>query len=327
MEQRLAQEELKILMLAKGLQEDEDMLVREKEIKGEVHELRAKVEQTQRAVEAAQEVVGEFQSEYEAMVAADRQLDKSFKTRREFADCDAQIDALYRLFKRRPKRKPSANVEAREAPVAPLDREADCPEGVSSYAWERLVELRTQKIQSEAAIRVKANELADMNAFLQRRVADRKNLDDAIQDALDELEALRRRRVQTSLNAGILILLKQGQVEIQHDEDFDPDFTGSVFIHRSVIEDLNQTVRKLAQHKIEHLQQKMELRKGIHMLEWEHKCLDMSVGGRGEMGVGSGSAPGSLRLLTKCCCPCRPTSQTGRARISRTRSARFSCYA
>ena len=65
------------------------------------------------------------------------------------------------------------------------------------------------------------------------------------------------------------------QVEVQQLNDFDPNFSSAVLIHRGVVEDLNASLRKLALAKVEHLKQRMELRKGIHRLEWEHKRLDL----------------------------------------------------
>jgi hypothetical protein len=65
------------------------------------------------------------------------------------------------------------------------------------------------------------------------------------------------------------------QVEVQVSNDFDPNFTSAVLIPRRIIEDLNGGLRKLAQAKVSHLQQRMQLRKGIHVLEWEHRRLDL----------------------------------------------------
>jgi hypothetical protein len=47
----------------------------------------------------------------------------------------------------------------------------DCPEGLDDALWAKVVELRQQKIESEAAIRVKMADLADLTSFLNKRLA------------------------------------------------------------------------------------------------------------------------------------------------------------
>jgi len=49
----------------------------------------------------AQRQVGEFKREYEFAVVEDKDLDKAF--RKDFADCEPYIDALYKAFRRRPR--------------------------------------------------------------------------------------------------------------------------------------------------------------------------------------------------------------------------------
>lgn len=44
------------------------------------------------------------------------------------------------------------------------------------------------------------------------------------------------------MNLEIQFLLKQGQVEVEMD-DFIPDFSNSVLVHRSRIEDLNSQIK------------------------------------------------------------------------------------
>ncbi len=74
-----------------------------------------------------------------------------------------------------------------------------------------------------------------------------------------------------------VLVLKQGQLEVQYTNSFDPNFHDAVLIHRSVVEDLNATTKKLGQAKIEHMEKKAEYTRGIHVLEWENKTLDMLV--------------------------------------------------
>ena len=56
------------------------------------------------------------------------------------------------------------------------------------------------------------------------------------------LHRLREERTRTGINPDVQLLLKQGQVEVDPG-NFIPDFRDSVLIHRSVIEDLNATIK------------------------------------------------------------------------------------
>jgi hypothetical protein len=66
------------------------------------------------------QAVADCQAEYDALLAQDRQLEKGFRTRREFADCGPIIDILFKLFKKRPKR------HAADFVVPPLDKVLVC---------------------------------------------------------------------------------------------------------------------------------------------------------------------------------------------------------
>ncbi len=74
----------------------------------------------------------------------------------------------------------------------------------------------------------------------------------------------------------MVLVLKQGQLEVQYTNiSFDPNFHDAALIHRSVVEDMNVTTKRLWQAKIEHTKKKSLFTICIHVLEWEHKTLDM----------------------------------------------------
>ena len=53
---------------------------------------------------------------------------------------------------------------------------------------------------------------------------------------------LREERLRFNLNLEVQLLLKQGQIEVGNCK-FVPDYTDSVLIHRSAIEDLNAVIK------------------------------------------------------------------------------------
>ena len=53
----------------------------------------------------------------------------------------------------------------------PLDPAADMPEGLNFDVWDRLVEARAAKIQTEADLKASAEQLAEMSLFLDELAA------------------------------------------------------------------------------------------------------------------------------------------------------------
>jgi len=131
----------------------------------------------------------EVKENYDILVAEDRDMDKAF--RKEFADCEPYVDQLYKLFKKRPRghrlkllettesivpaRAPSPASTNRtgssnksftaqsinatggtrvvETVMAELDHMSHMPEGLDAPAWDRFVDHRHKKIESEGKVR------------------------------------------------------------------------------------------------------------------------------------------------------------------------------
>ncbi len=274
-EQRIIRDELRLLQLAKALQQDGLLRTREAKLLRDAHGHRGEAEVTIEQAADAQAVLAEIQAEYDGLVAADKAMEKAFKQRREFGDQDAGVvEQLFRLFRRRPKRIVSGTDAVT---IPPLDRGTDCPEGASAKAWETTVVLREEKLQMEANVRVQAANLADMTAYVKRCTEAAEQARSLSSNVLDELTLVQTMRSEAIVDASILIVLKHGQVEVVHPNEFDPEFQDAILVHRSVVEDLNAILRKLGAAKVDHLRRRMELRKGIHMLEWELRRLQMCV--------------------------------------------------
>ena len=200
-------------------------------------------------------------------MAEDKALDKGFKQRKEFADQEQFIDQLYKLYRRRQKK---AVVD--EAPIAKAD---ECPEGLDAGVWKRFVELRDQKLALEGSIRSKGNELAEATSYLQRRAAEEDYYITKIDSATRTQRALQDERNRKIIDLDIVVELRQGQVELQHTDDFDPLFNDAVYINSRVIEELNTQTKKLGSAKVAHLQEKMERMRSVRYIEWEYKRLEM----------------------------------------------------
>ncbi|EGD78508.1 hypothetical protein PTSG_09206 [Salpingoeca rosetta] len=240
-EQAVAREELAVLKLAKSLQDEQDIVDEAMAIREQLQRHRQQQGPRSHAVQAAQQVVAEINEELGEAQHAEKQLEKSFRSRREFADLDSgTVDLLFRLFKRRPKR------GQHRSSLAPLT-DADRPQDIEDAVWARVVKLRDEKIESEIRVREKMAELAEAEEYLSRRREQETELVNAIESALYRLTELEQQRAALNVDVEVLITVQNGQVEIQHENDFDPMFHNALLIPRTVVEDLNATTRKLAE--------------------------------------------------------------------------------
>lgn len=269
-EQRVSREELAVLKLAKALQDEQDLIDEEEDVMAALDRHRAEQGPKAMATQEAQRIVNEVSKELAELQAQEKHLEKSFRSRREFADVDSgTLDVLFRLFRRRARR----GTRGAAPPTALTD--ADRPEAVSDAAWHKVLKLREEKSELEQRIHSKSEEVAEAQAFLSKRREEEATLISSIENALMRVSELEQLRTELNVNVEVLITVQNGQVEIQHDNDFDPMFDDAVLIHRRMVENLNATTRKLATGKIEHLQQAIQMSQGVRLLEWEHKRLDL----------------------------------------------------
>ncbi|KAK7477084.1 hypothetical protein BaRGS_00031670, partial [Batillaria attramentaria] len=248
------------------------------------------------AVLEARTNLEDFRNEYDILVAEDKVLDKAFK--REFNDVSAVMaDQLYRLFRKRPRgqkfkgtdtpgpdgrslnpfseRPSTARQQAQakstlDVALDDLDKASNMPEGLDPGVWHRMCHYRRTKIESESLVKQKALLLAEIQAFLQKRQEEDEALKYEIDDITEQMNKLKEDQQRFSLNLEVQLLLKQGQVEVDAGP-FVHDFRDSVLVHRSVVEDLNATIKQLGESKIASMVESKDFRKGIIQLEWSHE--------------------------------------------------------
>jgi hypothetical protein len=282
------EEELKILRLLWSLLIQEELVVKEAALQHKLEEGKSKKVQSASQLVEYKKQLETFRETYENLVQDDKAMDKAFK--KDFSDCEPNVEILYKLFRRRPRgqqRKSTTDSDpaalfstarvtsASRGSVAfadalkELDNPAHMPslDGIDHVVWERLVTARRTKIQSEQQVKSAALELAEMNAFVQRRTLEDSELQQSIEDTFREINKLREERMHMEQNPEVQLLLKQGQVEVDPG-NFIPDFRDSVLVHRSVIEDLNATIKTHGEAKIASMNESKDFRKSIASLEW-----------------------------------------------------------
>ncbi|KAM8974806.1 cilia- and flagella-associated protein 43 [Pelodytes ibericus] len=290
------QEEMKISNLVFSILIEEEINTRLAQLNRILQQQRKQKSQTSEAVETFKAEVDEFRETYDNLVVEDKLLDRGFK--KEFADVPAHhVDQLYKLYKRRPRvqrlrtqtdnatpfgDRPGSSKPYTESIVQLLkamdefDAPENIPEGLDLPVWQRFCLARRSKMQYEQQVKHKALILAEMQAFLQRRIEEDEKTGQNIENVMQELNLLRNEKMKFQLDLTVQFLLKQGQVEVEN-TDLIPSFEDALLLHRSVIEDLNSTVQGLGEQKIASMVESKDFRKGIFQLEWEHKKIRMEM--------------------------------------------------
>uniref|UniRef100_A0A7N8WQ09 Cilia and flagella associated protein 43 n=1 Tax=Mastacembelus armatus TaxID=205130 RepID=A0A7N8WQ09_9TELE len=253
-EMAIYQEELKITYLVYSVLIEEEMRNRELELK-------LKLEKTLPAGKILESLVVNGCAHNISFMSS-KVLDKDF--RKEFLDVPAHVvDHLYKLYKRRPRVQKIRTQTDNPNPfkdqslcgsLAPdalgkmlkameeLDAPENMPEGLNPSIWERFCLVRRTKVECEQKVKVSALTLAEMQAFLLKRRNENKVAQEEIKNLTDELESLHKEKNRFQKDIMVQVLLKQGQVEVSA-TDLTADYTDSVLQNRSVVEDLNSTIR------------------------------------------------------------------------------------
>uniref|UniRef100_A0A673BDM2 Uncharacterized protein n=1 Tax=Sphaeramia orbicularis TaxID=375764 RepID=A0A673BDM2_9TELE len=195
-----------------------------------------------------------------------KDLDKNFK--REFCDVPRHIlEQLYKLFKRRPRfvsihttktqadNTPNPFTEQRQsASLAPdglvkmmkameeMDDPKNIPEGLNAFIWERFCRYRRTKIESEHQVKMKTHIFAEMQSVLQKMTEESMAAEEEFKNISDELERLHREKNRFLSDVMVQVLPKQGQVEASV-TDLTLDYSDSVLVNRTVVDDLKKTIR------------------------------------------------------------------------------------
>uniref|UniRef100_A0A667Y847 Uncharacterized protein n=1 Tax=Myripristis murdjan TaxID=586833 RepID=A0A667Y847_9TELE len=189
-------------------------------------------------------------------------LDKKF--RKDFLDVPVHIvEHLYKLFKRRPRVQKmrtqmdsSINIKDQSLcgwmaadglsqmlkAMEELDAPENMPEDLDPLIWERFCLVRRAKVESEQQVKTMALTLAEMQAFLQKRIDENETYEQEIKNLTDELDRVHKEKNCFRKDIMVQVLMKQGQVELTP-TDLTADYSDSVLHHRSVVEGLNHTIK------------------------------------------------------------------------------------
>ncbi|XP_057276998.1 cilia- and flagella-associated protein 43 isoform X1 [Pezoporus wallicus] len=295
LEMVIYQEELKIVNLVYALMLDEELATRETGLHNFLMKKEKEKVKTARTIQMTKSKIEAYIDVYENAVVQEKNLESSFA--REFADVPAHLlEKLLQLYRQRPKTPVKETVLDTANPYVKclgsagdnkdaltllmkamdeLDSPEHMPDGLDLSIWENFCLARRNKMESEELVKWKSQTLAEMQAFLQRRVNDSDIIDSEIEAIFQELTWLQEEKMKLQLNLTIQFLLKQGQVELENTEI--PEYSDAILISKSVIEELNRNIMAQAEKKIASMVEYKDFSKGIFQLEWEHRKMRMQI--------------------------------------------------
>ncbi|XP_068544544.1 cilia- and flagella-associated protein 43 isoform X2 [Anas acuta] len=295
LEMVIYQEELKIVNLIYSLLLDEELDTREAGLRHFFMKKQKENVNVTGIIQNTKEKI-EFHSDaYENAIAEDKNLESDFS--KDFADIPEDLlDELLQLYKCRPRtpvRKtlpytanPYGNCSASTEDykdiltclmkaMDELDNPKHMPDGLDPSIWEQFCQARRNKMESEQLVKWKALNLAEMQAFLQRRMDEDQKIKSDIEYISQELIWLQEKKMKFHLDLTFQFLLKQGQVELEITEI--PDYTNAILINRSVVEELNSSIMAQGEKKIASMVERKDFSRVIFQLEWEHKKMRMQI--------------------------------------------------
>ncbi|CAN0303715.1 unnamed protein product [Lampetra fluviatilis] len=277
-EAAVCQEELRLALLGAALLLEEELDTYQRELRRRLEENAAARDESERELREATARADALRESYDDLCAEDKLLERAFK--KELAEMaqGPATDALARLYKRRPRaQKLRAQTDAAEADGERDWDEPDpateiVPEGVEPPAWERFCRARSLKARGELALRRKALAAAEAAAFARRIADEGEGLRAEAGRLAAELDEARAEASRWQLDATLLVLLKQGQVELD-DEAPAPDYSDARLVPRDAVEALNATIRAACERKVASMESGREARRAIARLQWECRKL------------------------------------------------------
>jgi len=149
------------------------------------------------------------------------------------------------------------------------------PEGISDVVIEKLDRSRDAKIEAELSLAIMSDEIKDMNLKFEKMCKEDNDTAKKKENLRAELEALHAERSRSQFNMDVLFSLKQGQVEVEQAAVV-TDYSDSIMIHRSVVDEVNAHIRKLWGEKLEILSESKAVRGEFAKQSWEKERLEMT---------------------------------------------------
>jgi len=151
------------------------------------------------------------------------------------------------------------------------------PDGLDLDTWSKFVEYRAQKIRAENELKRTYSRLAILKREVPRLETQDSELEKQDNEHMAAVTQLRNERKTALYDTELQLRLKAGQVEAEPPTAVSSDMSHALFLHRKVVEGVNEVVQSKGTRKVEILTAIKDFKKGIYQLEWEHKRCDMMI--------------------------------------------------
>jgi hypothetical protein len=153
------------------------------------------------------------------------------------------------------------------------DAPDEIPEGVDEASFNRMLQLRKEKMQAEAEVHRGQGVIQEMKGLVAHLTQERDEAQadfERLQLELTEHQHLMDRELY---DIEILFKLKQGQVEVPQAAVV-TDYSDAVVLGKEVVESRNRRIVELGKDKVGTMEQTKTFRKKLNLINWEKKMLE-----------------------------------------------------
>ncbi|ORX86921.1 WD40 repeat-like protein [Anaeromyces robustus] len=291
-DQLIFQNELKIIKLYQGILFWEKIEYQNAALNQHLEDLtREKIKYSSEIPEIKKDLE-KCKEDYELTVHKDKEIEKAF--RKEFHQYEHCFETLLKIFKKRGKNDFDIFDEKAKTSLNPFKEselkfesdnkklnnydvnDEEIPEGFEPELWNKMLEMRSKKIESEKEVQYMLKKFNKMQLLTQNYIKESENYKQRCENGNKRIPEIEEYIFQGIYNLECLFQLKQGQVEYPQSLVV-TDYSDAVLINRKIIEQFNEVILNLGHSKIEALKEMKEYRKGISALEWENKVLDFQA--------------------------------------------------
>ena len=148
------------------------------------------------------------------------------------------------------------------------------PMDLTFSVWNRFCDLRRLKVNKDAQVKNLQHQIASMQAEVNALKSNQRIICESIAEVERARDELLQKKEEYELDTELFFNLQQGAVQVT-ESPVVTDMRQSVLCDRSIIENLNNIILAAGAQQIERLNEIKEFRRGINLLNWKAKVLDL----------------------------------------------------
>ncbi|XP_034943890.1 uncharacterized protein [Chelonus insularis] len=153
---------------------------------------------------------------------------------------------------------------------------SDLPDSITSYYWDRFVEIRRSKIDIELNLRANLSQINEIEESINENKIKIRCYKEDVGSLDDQLIQVERDIVEFESNIEIQLVLKMEQIESSLKGQLG-ETENLIFITRADVEKINEKIIDAGVKKLKAMKKEMSYHKEILLKEWRHKFLRMKL--------------------------------------------------